>query len=81
MLCTGVLLYFANRTPAESQPLSTRHAWWIGLAQAIAILPGLSRSGATIGTALAPKGGTTGRSIAFVFNGDSSLLAVWPKAC
>lgn len=52
LLCTGVLLYFANRTPAESQPLSTRHAWWIGLAQAIAILPGLSRSGATIGTAL-----------------------------
>lgn len=40
---------FANKPKAEVSPL---HAFIIGIAQAIAVLPGLSRSGSTIATGL-----------------------------
>jgi undecaprenyl-diphosphatase len=36
----------------EGRPLSSKNAALIGMAQAIAILPGISRSGATIATAV-----------------------------
>lgn len=52
---TAGLLYFADRSEQTTQPLTTRNAFWVGIAQCIAILPGLSRSGATIGTALLLK--------------------------
>ena len=68
----GVLLYFANRTPAESQPLSTRHAWWIGLAQAIAILPD-SPKWHNHWNGLAPKVNARPQH-GFVFNGDSLIF-------
>jgi len=52
LLFTGLLLLWADRPYAHQGPITYRSALWIGIAQAIAILPGISRSGATIGTAL-----------------------------
>lgn len=53
LLVTAVLLsfsYFAK--PREKEHISALDAFIIGIAQAIAVLPGLSRSGSTIGTGL-----------------------------
>ena len=55
LLVTAALLFFADRAGRTIQALNTKSALVIGLAQCIAILPGLSRSGATIGTALLLK--------------------------
>lgn len=52
LLITGALLLFANNTRAEDKSVNGFRAFMIGVAQAIAILPGISRSGATISTAL-----------------------------
>ncbi|CAI8321490.1 MAG: Undecaprenyl-diphosphatase [Bacteroidota bacterium] len=53
MLCiTALLLFFTDRTITKERSFSYTFALLIGLAQAIAILPGISRSGATIATAL-----------------------------
>lgn len=53
MLClTAVLLYFTDKSTSKKQPISYLVALLIGFAQAIAILPGISRSGATIATAV-----------------------------
>jgi len=53
MLCiTALLLFFTDRTKTKERSISYIFALLIGLAQAIAILPGISRSGATIATAL-----------------------------
>lgn len=53
MLCiTALLLFFTDRAPEKKQPITFKIALLIGFAQAIAILPGISRSGATIATAL-----------------------------
>ena len=54
LLITGVLLLFANkdRAPKYGDGLDLKKVVLIGVAQAIAILPGISRSGATISTAL-----------------------------
>ena len=48
LLVTGVLLIAADRPLDRGRTISTRDAFTIGLAQAFAILPGISRSGATI---------------------------------
>lgn len=48
---TGVLLFFSERFESDKD-LSPSHALLIGLAQGVAIIPGVSRSGATISTAL-----------------------------
>lgn len=51
LLVTGALLVWISRHPAgtgEASQLTLGQAWWIGASQACAILPGLSRSGATI---------------------------------
>lgn len=53
LLVTAVLLsfsYFAK--PRQQETISPLHALLIGVAQAVAVLPGLSRSGSTIGTGL-----------------------------
>ncbi len=53
LLVTSFLLsysYFA--TPRQKEKISLRDAFIIGLAQALAVLPGLSRSGSTIATGL-----------------------------
>lgn len=53
MLCiTALLLFFTDRTITKERSISYSFALLIGLAQAVAILPGISRSGATIATAL-----------------------------
>lgn len=46
----SMLLWAARRTEGQTEyrDISYRQAFWIGVAQAVAILPGISRSGATI---------------------------------
>jgi len=52
LLITAGLLFLADRDYGEHKKLTAGSAFGIGVAQAIAILPGISRSGATISTAL-----------------------------
>jgi len=53
LLVTAALLTFAYYAkPRQKEELSYRDAFIIGLAQAVAVLPGLSRSGYTIATGL-----------------------------
>ena len=48
LLVTAILLYFADKAQNTNKNVSYKNAIIIGIAQAIAILPGISRSGATI---------------------------------
>ncbi len=48
LMVTGLLLFFADRAKNHQKPLNAGRAVGIGVAQAIALLPGISRSGATI---------------------------------
>jgi undecaprenyl-diphosphatase len=52
LIITGLLLFLADRAKATEKPVSYLHSVIIGISQAIAILPGISRSGATISTAV-----------------------------
>ena len=53
LLVTATLLAFSYWTkPRQRENISPLHAFIIGLAQALAVLPGLSRSGSTIATGL-----------------------------
>jgi undecaprenyl-diphosphatase len=55
LLVTGTLLWFTRQISIEGRPLikvSIRDALMIGLMQGMAIMPGISRSGATISMAL-----------------------------
>lgn len=52
LLVTGVLLIFANNARSGEKKVNNTRAFIIGIAQAIAILPGISRSGATISTSI-----------------------------
>jgi len=53
LLLTAALLAFAYYArPREKEQISYRDAFIIGIAQAVAALPGLSRSGSTIATGL-----------------------------
>lgn len=52
LLLTGGLLFLADKAKSTGSAVSYRDAFIIGIAQAIAILPGISRSGATIGTSV-----------------------------
>lgn len=52
LLLTGGLLFLADRAKATTKGVSYTNAILIGIAQAIAILPGISRSGATISTSV-----------------------------
>ncbi len=52
LLLTAALLFLANRARRTDKGVSFKDALVIGVAQAIAILPGISRSGATISTAV-----------------------------
>ena len=49
---TGLLLIVADRAQNTNKDVSFKHSIIIGLSQAIAILPGISRSGATISTSV-----------------------------
>jgi len=50
LLVTGVLLFLADRAKNTEKNVGFVSAFIVGIAQAIAILPGISRSGATIST-------------------------------
>ena len=52
LLVTGALLLMADRAKTTEKPVSIVNAIIIGISQAIAILPGISRSGATISTSV-----------------------------
>lgn len=52
LMITALLLLFTHYTRKTDQPVTTFKAFIIGIAQSIAIFPGISRSGATISTAL-----------------------------
>lgn len=53
LLVTAALLVFSYYArPRQRENISPLHAFVIGLAQAVAVLPGLSRSGSTIATGL-----------------------------
>lgn len=52
LLITALLLIFTDYKSAGEKPLTAFNTLLIGISQAIAILPGISRSGATISTAV-----------------------------
>ena len=52
LLLTAFLLYLADKAKDTTKKVSFKNALIIGFAQAIAILPGISRSGATISTSV-----------------------------
>ncbi len=52
LLITGLLLLLADKAKNTDKPVSYLNALIIGLSQAIAMLPGISRSGATISTSV-----------------------------
>ncbi len=52
LLITGVILFMSDRMKDVSKPLNEGKATLLGIVQAIAILPGISRSGSTIASAV-----------------------------
>ena len=56
LLVTALLLFLSEtltaRRSGEGQKVSWKSALWMGLAQAVAVIPGLSRSGSTIAAGL-----------------------------
>jgi len=52
LLVTALLLWLADKAKDTGKKVSYSNAFVIGLAQAIAMLPGISRSGATISTSV-----------------------------
>ncbi|OMP32592.1 undecaprenyl-diphosphate phosphatase [Mangrovimonas sp. DI 80] len=52
LLVTAALLFLADRAKNTNKPVSFSNAFVIGISQAVAMLPGISRSGATISTSV-----------------------------
>jgi undecaprenyl-diphosphatase len=52
LILTGFLLFWADKSKLSNKQVNLKSAFIIGLSQAIAIIPGISRSGATISTAV-----------------------------
>ena len=53
MLCiTSVILFWADKAKKSNKDVSIKNSFILGLVQAIAILPGISRSGSTIAAAI-----------------------------
>lgn len=52
LMITALLLWLADKAKDTQKPVSFQNAFTIGIAQAIAMLPGISRSGATISTSV-----------------------------
>lgn len=52
LIVTAVLLFLANKAKDTNKKVSFKNAFIIGISQAIAMLPGISRSGATISTSV-----------------------------
>ncbi len=66
LIVTALLLWLADRAKDTVKEVSFKNAFVIGVAQAIAILPGISRSGATIATSVL-LGIDRGRAARFSF--------------
>ncbi|MUU78558.1 undecaprenyl-diphosphate phosphatase [Winogradskyella endarachnes] len=52
LIITAVLLYLADKAKDTQKKVSFSNAFVIGISQAVAMLPGISRSGATISTSV-----------------------------
>jgi len=52
LLITALLLWLADKAKNTNKPVSYSNAFIIGISQALALLPGISRSGATISTSV-----------------------------
>lgn len=52
LIVTALLLWLTDKAKATEKPVSYSNSFVIGVAQAIAIMPGISRSGATIATSV-----------------------------
>ena len=52
LIVTAVLLFLADKAKNTGKKVSYKNAFVIGIAQAIAMIPGISRSGATISTSV-----------------------------
>lgn len=52
LLITGLLLFLADKAKNTNKNVSYKNAFIIGISQAIAMLPGISRSGATISSSV-----------------------------
>ena len=52
LIITALLLFLADKAKNTNKKVSFSHAFIIGISQAIAMLPGISRSGATISTSV-----------------------------
>src|SRR5690606_11776781 len=66
LLITALLLWLADKARDTGKPVSFSNALLIGISQAIAILPGISRSGATISTSVL-LGNDKGKAARFSF--------------
>lgn len=52
LICTGLLLLFTHHYKPKEGKMNGKNALAVGFSQMIAVMPGISRSGATISTAL-----------------------------
>lgn len=52
LIITSVLLWLADKAKSTDKPVSFSNSFVIGVSQAIAMLPGISRSGSTIATSV-----------------------------
>jgi undecaprenyl-diphosphatase len=66
LIVTALLLYFADKAKDTQKKVSFSNAFVIGVSQAIAMLPGISRSGATISTSVL-LGNDKGKAARFSF--------------
>ena len=70
LIITGVLLFLSDKKYTLNKDVSFKNALIIGVSQAIAIIPGISRSGATISTSVL-LGINKEKAAKFSFNGCS----------
>lgn len=66
MIGTAFILFAASLLRKQEKPLIMKDAVWIGALQALALVPGISRSAATIGTGLW-RGLSTAEAVRFSF--------------
>lgn len=55
LLATAAMSFFTDRFSTKRKKINFGQAFWVGLFQAVAIIPGISRSGSTIFAATATK--------------------------
>ena len=66
LIITAILLWLADKAKNTGKKVTFTHAFIIGVSQAIAMLPGISRSGATISTSVL-LGNDKGKAARFSF--------------